>query len=109
MHHAAVPRQSLTLFCICKVTTYYGDLTHTEALQRQLKGRHFALDWVRASLLCSPMLLLPVMLLPPQNKAPQPLELRMHSLRGVRSKLPPGYYTLRVTVYDHMSGASLLR
>jgi len=69
-----------------EVRTYYGDLTNTEALDRQLKGRHFALDWARA---------------------PQPWELRIHALRGVRNKLPAGHYTLRVTIYDQMAGIPL--
>jgi len=70
-----------------EVKTYYGDLVHCDDLEEKLKGRHFELDWERA---------------------PQPLELEIHSLRGIRDKIPKGYYVLRMAMYDQLAGKPLI-
>lgn len=38
---------------------------------------------------------------------PQPLELRLGLIRGVKSKLPPGRYVLLATLYDRLGGRPL--
>lgn len=38
---------------------------------------------------------------------PQPLELRLGLIRGVKSKLPPGRYVLLATLYDRLGGKPL--
>eukprot|EP01065_Artemidia_motanka_P014726 TRINITY_DN18567_c0_g1_i1.p1 TRINITY_DN18567_c0_g1~~TRINITY_DN18567_c0_g1_i1.p1 ORF type:complete len:2710 (+),score=1057.05 TRINITY_DN18567_c0_g1_i1:44-8131(+) len=39
--------------------------------------------------------------------APQPIRLTLHCLRGVRDKLPEGYYVLHVAVYDVLGGSPM--
>eukprot|EP00656_Telonema_subtile_P015287 TRINITY_DN17993_c0_g1_i3.p1 TRINITY_DN17993_c0_g1~~TRINITY_DN17993_c0_g1_i3.p1 ORF type:complete len:613 (-),score=158.63 TRINITY_DN17993_c0_g1_i3:892-2730(-) len=69
-----------------EVKSYYGDLMETNDISTQLKGRHYQLDW---------------------EKAPQPIEIELHALRGVRDKLPEGYFVLQVSMYDQLAGKPL--
>lgn len=70
-----------------EVQTYYGNLAESEDLEEKLKGRHFELDWERA---------------------PQPLEIELHALRGIRDKIPKGYYVLRMSMFDQLQGQPMV-
>eukprot|EP00658_Telonema_sp_P-2_P032189 TRINITY_DN23898_c0_g1_i2.p1 TRINITY_DN23898_c0_g1~~TRINITY_DN23898_c0_g1_i2.p1 ORF type:complete len:940 (-),score=247.69 TRINITY_DN23898_c0_g1_i2:62-2881(-) len=70
-----------------QIKMYYGDLVESEDLADKLKGRYFELDW---------------------EMAPQPLELEIHSLRGLRDKLPRGFYVLRVSLFDQLAGSPMV-
>ena len=41
------------------------------------------------------------------KKTPQPVELNIVTVRGVKDKLPPGKFVLVVSIYDHMAGHAL--
>lgn len=49
-------------------------------------GRRFKVDW---------------------NLAPQPIEMRIHTLRAAKNKLPKGAYSLMLTQYDRLGGRPL--
>lgn len=41
------------------------------------------------------------------KKAPQPVEINIVTVRGVKDKLPPGKFVLVCSIYDHMAGHAL--
>lgn len=69
-----------------EVSVYYGDLVPSEDVNDSLNRRHFELDW---------------------SMAPQPIEIEVHALRGLRDKLPQGHFVLQLSMYDQLAGKAL--
>nr|XP_002734565.1 PREDICTED: uncharacterized protein LOC100373469 [Saccoglossus kowalevskii] len=66
-----------------EVKTMYGDLTLADGQYGGSKGRRWKVDWTRT---------------------PQPIQIKLKCLRGVRDKLPGGRYVLMVSLYDRLGG-----
>ncbi|XP_077989963.1 uncharacterized protein LOC144444426 [Glandiceps talaboti] len=66
-----------------EVRTMYGDLTMADGQYGGSKGRRWKVDW---------------------TKTPQPIQIKLKCLRGVRDKLPGGRYVLMVSLYDRLGG-----
>ena len=61
----------------------YGDLERSHDYYGAVKGRRWKVDW---------------------TKAPQPVQIKIRSLRGTRDKLPASRYLLLVSLHDHLGG-----
>ena len=105
---------------------------HCDDLEEKLKGRHFELDWERAPQPLEVLFVVcnylpravtqslafssnrtsnaPDALLDLPNAAHSLtgwlLQLEIHSLRGIRDKIPKGYYVLRMAMYDQVRAAA---
>ncbi|XP_022101493.1 uncharacterized protein LOC110985071 [Acanthaster planci] len=66
-----------------EVKTMYGDLMMADGQYGGSKGRRWKVDW---------------------NRAPQPIQIKLKCLRGVKDKLPAGRYVLMVSLYDRIGG-----
>ncbi|XP_019628555.1 PREDICTED: uncharacterized protein LOC109473086 [Branchiostoma belcheri] len=66
-----------------EVKTMYGDLTVADGFYGGSKGRRWKVDW---------------------NRAPQPIQIKLQCMRGVKDKLPVGRYVLLVSLYDRLGG-----
>ncbi|XP_072021333.1 uncharacterized protein [Amphiura filiformis] len=66
-----------------EVKTMYGDLMMADGQYGGSKGRRWKVDW---------------------NRAPQPVQIKIKCLRGVKDKLPAGRYVLMVSLYDRLGG-----
>ncbi|XP_033640408.1 uncharacterized protein LOC117300735 [Asterias rubens] len=66
-----------------EVKTMYGDLMMADGQYGGSKGRRWKVDW---------------------NRAPQPIQIKLTTLRGVKNKLPAGRYVLMVSLYDRIGG-----
>ncbi|XP_038052469.1 uncharacterized protein LOC119725181 [Patiria miniata] len=66
-----------------EVKTMYGDLMMADGQYGGSKGRRWKVDW---------------------NRAPQPIQIKLKCLRGVKDKLPSGRYILMVSLYDRIGG-----
>lgn len=66
-----------------EVKTFFGDLMMTENQYGGSRGRRWKVDW---------------------NRTPQPIQVKMKCLRGVKDKLPRGRYVLMVSLYDRLGG-----
>lgn len=65
------------------VKTMYGDLTMADGQYGGSKGRRWKIDW---------------------NRTPQPIQIKLKCLRGVKDKLPKSRYVLMVSLYDRLGG-----
>lgn len=66
-----------------EVKTFYGDLMLADGTYGGSKGRRWKVDW---------------------DKTPQPIQVKLKCLRGVRDKLPGGRYVLMVSLYNRLGG-----
>ncbi|KAH3752765.1 hypothetical protein DPMN_187391, partial [Dreissena polymorpha] len=66
-----------------EVKTFYGDLMMTETQYGGSRGRRWKVDW---------------------NLTPQPVQVKLKCLRGVKDKLPRGRYVMMVSLYDRLGG-----
>ena len=66
-----------------EVRTMYGDLTFADGQYGGSKGRRWKVDW---------------------NRTPQPVQIKLKCLRGVKDKLPGSRYVLMVSLYDRLGG-----
>ncbi|EDO30431.1 predicted protein, partial [Nematostella vectensis] len=66
-----------------EVKTMYGDLMLADGQYGGSKGRRWKVDW---------------------NRTPQPIQIKLKCLRGVKDKLPAGRYVLMVSLYDRLGG-----
>ncbi|VDI72896.1 Hypothetical predicted protein [Mytilus galloprovincialis] len=66
-----------------EVKTFYGDLMLADGTYGGSKGRRWKVDW---------------------DKTPQPIQVKLKCLRGVREKLPGGRYVLMVSLYNRLGG-----
>lgn len=66
-----------------EVKTMYGDLTFADGQYGGSKGRRWKIDW---------------------NRAPQPIQIKLKCLRGVKDKLPGSRYVLMVSLYNRLGG-----
>ncbi|KAK7489378.1 hypothetical protein BaRGS_00019322 [Batillaria attramentaria] len=66
-----------------EVKTFYGDLMTSEGQYGGSRGRRWKIDW---------------------NKTPQPIQVKLKCLRGVKDKLPAGRFVLIVSLYNRLGG-----
>ncbi|KAF6026991.1 OFCC1 [Bugula neritina] len=66
-----------------EVKKMYGNLASADGEYGGSKGKRWKLDW---------------------DKAPQPIEIKLKTLRGVRDKLPAGRYVMRVSLFNRLGG-----
>ncbi|XP_047145718.1 uncharacterized protein LOC100210827 isoform X1 [Hydra vulgaris] len=66
-----------------EVKTMYGDLTFADGQYGGSKGRRWKIDW---------------------DQAPQPIQVRIKCLRGVKDKLPCSRYVLMISLYNRLGG-----
>ncbi|XP_076438172.1 uncharacterized protein LOC143277267 isoform X2 [Babylonia areolata] len=66
-----------------EVKTFYGDLMTSEGQYGGSRGRRWKVDW---------------------NRTPQPIQVKLKCLRGVKDKLPGGRYVLMVSLYNRLGG-----
>ncbi|XP_057308593.1 uncharacterized protein LOC130646936 [Hydractinia symbiolongicarpus] len=66
-----------------EVKTMYGDLIFADGQYGGSKGHRWKIDW---------------------NRAPQPIQIRLKCLRGVKDKLPGSRYVLMVSLYNRLGG-----
>ncbi|KAK3743337.1 hypothetical protein QZH41_013912, partial [Actinostola sp. cb2023] len=66
-----------------EVKTMYGDLILADGQYGGSKGRRWKVDW---------------------NRTPQPIQIKLKCLRGVKDKLPCGRFVLMVSLYDRLGG-----
>ncbi|XP_030829615.1 uncharacterized protein LOC582863 isoform X1 [Strongylocentrotus purpuratus] len=66
-----------------EVKTMYGDLMMADGQYGGSKGRRWKVDW---------------------NRAPQPIQIKLKCLRGVKDKLPAGRFILMTSLYDRLGG-----
>ncbi|XP_035825164.1 uncharacterized protein LOC101851493 [Aplysia californica] len=69
-----------------EVRTFYGDLMHSEGQYAGSKGRRWKVDW---------------------NKTPQPVQVKLKCLRGIKDKCPAGRYVLMVSLYNRIGGHAM--
>ncbi|MBN3321004.1 OFCC1 protein, partial [Atractosteus spatula] len=69
-----------------EVTAKYGELTESGTQSNGEQGLRWQVGW---------------------RKAPQPVEIQIRCLRGVRDKLPKGRYALRISLYSRLGGQVL--
>lgn len=70
-----------------EVKTTYGELTIADGVYGGNKQRRWRLDW---------------------QHTPQPIQIRVDCLRGLRDKAPKGRYVVSASLYDRLGG-SLMR
>ncbi|XP_067943495.1 uncharacterized protein [Watersipora subatra] len=68
------------------IKTMYGDLSLADGEYGGAKGRRWKLDWKRT---------------------PQPIQIKLKALRGVKDKLPGGRYVLMVSLYNRVGGSAM--
>jgi hypothetical protein len=66
-----------------EVKTYYGDLQLSETRFSGHEGRKFRVDW---------------------SRSPQPIEVKLVRLCGLRDRVPAGKYVMTVSLYDRLGG-----
>ncbi|KAL5014640.1 hypothetical protein ScPMuIL_008910 [Solemya velum] len=66
-----------------EVKTYYGDLMVVDGQYGGSRGRRWKVDW---------------------NRTPQPIQVKLQCLRGVKDKLPGGRYVLMASLYNRVGG-----
>ncbi|ELU07382.1 hypothetical protein CAPTEDRAFT_226170 [Capitella teleta] len=66
-----------------EVKVFYGDLMLADGHYGGSKGRRWKVDW---------------------DKTPQPMQIKLQCLRGVKDKLPGGRYVLMVSLYNRLGG-----
>jgi len=66
-----------------EVRTFYGDLALADSRFTGHEGRRFRVDW---------------------SRSPQPIEIKLHRLCGMRDKVPHGKYVLTCSLYDRLGG-----
>lgn len=66
-----------------EVKTFYGDLMTSEGQYGGSRGRRWKIDW---------------------NRTPQPIQVKLKCLRGVKDKLPAGRFVLIVSLYNRLGG-----
>ncbi|KAL3889356.1 hypothetical protein ACJMK2_001700 [Sinanodonta woodiana] len=66
-----------------EVKTFYGDLMMADGQYGGSRGRRWKVDW---------------------DKTPQPIQVKLKCLRGVKDKLPGGRYVMMVSLYDRLGG-----
>eukprot|EP00729_Bicosta_minor_P010846 gene10846-23864_t len=66
-----------------EVRTFYGDLALADSRFSGHEGRRFRVDW---------------------SRSPQPIEIKLHRLCGMRDKVPQGKYVLTCSLYDRLGG-----
>ncbi|XP_072175940.1 uncharacterized protein [Diadema setosum] len=66
-----------------EVKTMFGDLMMADGQYGGSKGRRWKVDW---------------------NRAPQPIQIKLKCLRGVKDKLPAGRFVLMTALYDRLGG-----
>ncbi|XP_064652604.1 uncharacterized protein LOC135503146 [Lineus longissimus] len=66
-----------------EVKTMYGDLQVADGQYGGSKGRRWKVDW---------------------ENTPQPIQVKLKCLRGVKDKLPAGRYVLMVSLYNRLGG-----
>ncbi|KAK6182267.1 hypothetical protein SNE40_009987 [Patella caerulea] len=69
-----------------EVKTLYGDLMLEDGHYGGSKGRRWKVDW---------------------NKTPQPIQINLKCLRGVKDKLPAGRYVMMVSIYNRLGGHTM--
>ncbi|RXM31030.1 hypothetical protein EOD39_7347 [Acipenser ruthenus] len=68
------------------VIAKYGELTKTKPRPDRIRGMKWKVEW---------------------SKTPQPVEIQLRCLRGVKDKLPQGSVTLKVSLYNRLGGYAL--
>ncbi|XP_041102642.1 orofacial cleft 1 candidate gene 1 protein homolog [Polyodon spathula] len=68
------------------VIANYGELTETKPRSDRMRGKKWKVEW---------------------SKRPQPVEILLWCLRGVKDKLPQGSVTLKVSLYNRLGGYAL--
>ncbi|OWF49741.1 uncharacterized protein LOC110451314 [Mizuhopecten yessoensis] len=66
-----------------EIKTFYGDLMTIDGQYGGSQGRRWKVDW---------------------DKTPQPIQVKLGCLRGIRDKLPGGRYVLMVSLYNRLGG-----
>ncbi|CAB3994118.1 partial [Paramuricea clavata] len=66
-----------------EVKTMYGELVMADGEYGGSKGRRWKVDW---------------------NRSPQPVQVKLKCLRGIKDKLPAGRYVLMASLYDRLGG-----
>ncbi|XP_028404973.1 uncharacterized protein LOC114527499 isoform X2 [Dendronephthya gigantea] len=66
-----------------EVKTMYGELVMADGEYGGSKGRRWKVDW---------------------NRSPQPIQVKLKCLRGIKDKLPVGRYVLMASLYDRLGG-----
>jgi len=66
-----------------EVSSFYGDLVLTDGQYAGNKDRRWRIDW---------------------DRAPQPLQIKLDSIRGLKDRVPRGRYVLLATLYDRLGG-----
>lgn len=69
-----------------ELKSYYGDLTLADSRFTGHEGRRFRVDW---------------------SSAPQPIEVKIANLAGLRDRVPAGKYVLVASLVDRLGGQSL--
>jgi len=69
-----------------EVKTYYGDLTLADSRFSGHEGRRFRVDW---------------------SYSPQPIEIKLGRLCGLRNRVPEGKYVIIASLYDKLGGHAL--
>ncbi|XP_072880363.1 uncharacterized protein [Hemitrygon akajei] len=69
-----------------EVVTLYGDLTEVKQQYNGVQGCRWKVEW---------------------SGTPQPVQIRLKCLRGVKDKLPKGRYILRVCLHSRLGGSPL--
>ena len=66
-----------------EVKTTFGDLTISDGFYGGSKGRRWKVDW---------------------DKTPQPVQIKLKTLRGIKDKIPGGRYILMTSLYNRLGG-----
>ncbi|KAK7091940.1 uncharacterized protein [Littorina saxatilis] len=66
-----------------EVKTFYGDLMTSEGQYGGSRGRRWKVDW---------------------DKTPQPIQVKLKCLRGIKDKVPGGRYVLIASLYNRLGG-----
>lgn len=69
-----------------EIQALYGDLVLSDGLYAGNRGRRWRIDW---------------------DRTPQPVQIRLTMLRGVRDRLPAGQYSMVVSLQDRLGGRLL--
>ena len=66
-----------------EVRTMYGDLVFADGVYGGSQGRRWKVDW---------------------SRAPQPIQIRLKCLRGVKDKIPFSRYVIMISLYNRLGG-----
>lgn len=66
-----------------EIKSLYGDLTFADDQYGGSKGRRWRVEW---------------------SKTPQPIQIKLKCVRGLRDKIPGGRYVVMVSLYDRLGG-----